>query len=125
MSAMGVKIEHFGVPVCNSFRPKVLNDQLCYEVDPNEFKVSENINTVLEKGLSFLVDFNEDREILSNNTIQGNIRIESLLTYNDNDIFGKFAQYKNDGKLIISVNSVGKFLSVFKYVCLFCLMILL
>ena len=38
MSVMGVKIDEFDVPVCNSFRPKVLMDQLCYEVDPNKYK---------------------------------------------------------------------------------------
>ena len=32
MSAMGVKIDKFDVPVCNSFQAKILNDQLCYEV---------------------------------------------------------------------------------------------
>ena len=37
MSAMGVKIDQFDVPVCNSFQAKVLNDQLCYEVDLNRF----------------------------------------------------------------------------------------
>ena len=38
MSVMGVNIEHFEVPFCNSFRPKILLDQLCYQVDPNEYK---------------------------------------------------------------------------------------
>ena len=33
---MGVKIDQFDVPVCNSFEATVLNDQLCYEVDPNK-----------------------------------------------------------------------------------------
>ena len=36
MSVMGVKIDQFDVPVCNSFRPKIVQDQLCYTVDPNE-----------------------------------------------------------------------------------------
>ena len=75
--------------------------------------MSENVNTVLKKGLSFFVDFNEDREIL-HNTIQGDIieEKELLLNYNKDDIFGKFAHYKNDDKLIISVNTIGKFLQI-------------
>ena len=44
MSVMGVKIDEFDVPVCNSFRPKVLMDQLCYEVDPNEYR-----NSIIDK----------------------------------------------------------------------------
>ena len=43
MSAMGVKIDQFDVPVCNSFQAKVLNDQLCYEVDLSRFSDKENI----------------------------------------------------------------------------------
>ena len=44
MSAMGVKIDKFDVPVCNSFQAKVLNDQLCYEVDLNRFSNQEILN---------------------------------------------------------------------------------
>merc|ERR1712155_53286 len=37
MSAMGVKIDQFDHRVCNSFKAKILYDQLCYEVDLNTF----------------------------------------------------------------------------------------
>ena len=30
ISVMGVKIEQFDMSVCNSFRPKIIRDQLCY-----------------------------------------------------------------------------------------------
>ena len=33
MSAMGVNIDQFDGPVCNSFQPRILNDQHCYEVN--------------------------------------------------------------------------------------------
>ena len=33
---MGKKIDKFSLPVCNSFKAKILNDQLCYELDVNE-----------------------------------------------------------------------------------------
>ena len=36
LSTMGTKIDQFSVPVCNSFKATVLNDQLCYELDVNE-----------------------------------------------------------------------------------------
>ena len=32
MSTVGIKIDQFDVPVCNSFQSKILNDQLCYEI---------------------------------------------------------------------------------------------
>ena len=59
MSTMGVEIEHFDVPVCNSFKAKVLNDQLCYEVDPNNYILTTND---LSQGLKFYVDINQDRQ---------------------------------------------------------------
>ena len=62
MSTMGVKINQFDVPVCNSFQAKVLNDQLCYEVDLNRFSNKDNIKRELRLGFTFLMDYNEDRQ---------------------------------------------------------------
>ena len=62
MSAMGVKIDQIDVPVCNSFKAKVLNDQLCYEVDPNLFIDRTNTLKYLKLGLVLVLDYNEDRQ---------------------------------------------------------------
>ena len=62
MSAMGVKIDQFDVPVCNSFQAKILNDQLCYEVDLNKFSII-NIERVRKVGFHFIMDYNEDRQV--------------------------------------------------------------
>ena len=62
MSIMGVKLEGFQDPVCSSFRPKVFRNQLCYEVDPNEYKKKLGGNNRDTIGLTFLVNFNEDRQ---------------------------------------------------------------
>ena len=59
MSVMGVKIDQFDVPVCNSFRPKVYKDQLCYTVDPNRFK--DKIDLGGQLSLTLAIDYNEDR----------------------------------------------------------------
>ena len=61
MSVMGVKIDQFDVPVCNSFRPKIIRDQLCYTVDPNEYK--NKINLIGELSLSLFLNYNEDRQM--------------------------------------------------------------
>ena len=65
MSAMGVKIDQFDVPVCNSFKAKVLNNQLCYEVDLETLKDKVNIKEQLKGGLFLVLDYNEDRQILT------------------------------------------------------------
>ena len=61
MSVMGVKIDQFDVPVCNSFRPKIIMDQLCYTVDPNEYK--HKIDLKGELSLSLSIHYNEDRQM--------------------------------------------------------------
>ena len=63
MSALGVKIEQFSVPVCNSFKALVLNNQLCYEVDLKKHFSKESLKAGLELGLILLVDYNIDRQI--------------------------------------------------------------
>ena len=68
MSAMGVKIDQFNVPVCNSFQEKILNDQLCYEVDLEIFKDSDNLDMQLKLGLVFIMDYNEDKQIALENS---------------------------------------------------------
>ena len=72
MSAMGVQINteyreeyrvNFSDPVCNSFQAKILNDQLCYEVDLQKFSDVNNIHGELKLGFNFLLDYNEDRQV--------------------------------------------------------------
>ena len=61
MMVLGIKVDNFSVPVCNSFRAKILNDQLCYEIDLNQYRTDIS-GRKLKQGLSFLIDKNEDRQ---------------------------------------------------------------
>ena len=63
MSAVGKMIDNFTDPVCNSFETKILNDQLCYEVDLNKFSINDNIKSELEIGFNFALDYNEGRQV--------------------------------------------------------------
>ena len=56
---MGTKIEQLEVPVCSSFRPKIVQDQLCYTLDPNQYKIY--IKSGEELSISLLVDYNQER----------------------------------------------------------------
>ena len=63
MSIMGVKIDKFDVPVCKSFRPKIIQDQLCYTVDPNEYR--KYFQRKQKLGLTLFINYDyEDRELL-------------------------------------------------------------
>ena len=63
ISTLGVKIDKFSVPVCNNFKTKILNDQLCYEVDVNKVIDKQVLKKELDIGLTLLIDHNEDREV--------------------------------------------------------------
>ena len=66
MSIMGKKIPEFSEPVCISFRPKMLYDQLCYEVDPNNYK--DKIDLKGKLALTMFIHYNEDRNFLDFST---------------------------------------------------------
>ena len=63
MSLVGTQSHLFEAPVCNSFQAKILNDQLCYEVDLNRFSNKDNIKNELMLGFVFFMDYNEDRQV--------------------------------------------------------------
>ena len=63
MSAVGEKIQQFRMPVCNCFRAKNVNEQLCFEVDLNKFSKKDGNDKELDLGFKFIMDYNEDRQI--------------------------------------------------------------
>ena len=63
MSVMGVKIDQFDVPVCNSFSPKIVKDQLCFTVNPNKYKKS--VHNQGKLSLTLFMNLNEERQLLS------------------------------------------------------------
>ena len=78
MSVMGVKIDQLDFPLCNSFRPKILNDQLCYTVDPNKYK--DRIDLKDDRSLTLFIDYNEDREYgkIKEDTEEHSVIIETI-----------------------------------------------
>ena len=99
MSAMGVKIDQFPVPVCNSFKEKILNDQLCYEIDLNKYSNKDNIKRELDAGFVFLMDYNEERQV----------GFEEEFTTAENDSFtSKIIESDHSQHAAIYLNTIGK-----------------
>ena len=99
MSAMGIKVDQFDVPVCNSFQAKMLNNQLCYEVDLNRFSNNDNIEHELKVGFIFFMDYNEDRQTFDpdNRTVEHKSFASRLVRSDD----------KKHASIII--NTIGNF----------------
>ena len=65
MSLMGTKITQFSMPVCTSFKAKVLNDQLCYQVDVDKYKRKAGVEGITSLELTLLIDSNKEWFITS------------------------------------------------------------
>ena len=111
MSAMGTSIDHFDVPVCNAFREKILNDQLCYEVDLNIFTNKGNIEKELKSGFAFIIDYNEDRQFTFD--------MEDM-SEKDEDLVSKIVKSDDKGHAYIYLNTIGKCVDLLLYTgCLY------
>ena len=99
LSLMARKTDLFEVPVCNSFQAKVLNDQLCYEVDLNELSNKNNLKRELKSGFNFIMDYNEDRQLTFNHNFSRG---------EDMSLTGNVVESDKDQHAVIYLNTVGK-----------------
>ena len=107
MSAMGVKIDKFDIPVCNSFTERVLNDQLCYEVDPNNFIQRKNILEGFKTGITLVLDYNEDREVS-----YGTQNDDGMQGDEEEDIMDILVQTDSKQEALTYLNTIGKTVSL-------------
>ena len=100
-SAVGVKIDNFDFPVCKSFQAKVLNDQLCYEVDLEKIVKEKNIDVdkALKSGLSFVLDYNEDRQIVFEDQVSQN---------KDINLAKRIVESEQEEHAFIYLNTIGE-----------------
>ena len=63
MDQMGTKNVNFTFSVCKAFKPRLFQGQKCYELDMDDTKFKYMSGQGKEKGLSFLVDYNEEKDL--------------------------------------------------------------
>ena len=86
MSVMGREIVGFDDPVCNSFQAQIRNDQLCYEVDLEKFKDTDNIKEQLKSGLVLILDYNEERQSETYNPTRIKTKENRFSAIEENDV---------------------------------------
>ena len=59
-----VKIPKFVLPVCTSFTRTYIEGQLCYELEVNKFFNEPRTEQKLRRGLTLILDYNEDRNLV-------------------------------------------------------------
>ena len=87
MISLGTNHEDFPIPVCDKFRAKVKNNQVCYELDLEQLKNEENIEDQLKTGLVLILDYNEDRQLKKTNELYS--KVTENLFIQDDEIVAK------------------------------------
>ena len=93
MSLLGRKVDGFQDPVCSAFTRKIVNSQLCYEVDLNRFREQVNWEESLKSGLSLVIDTNDEYDVRKLFTETGNMETveDKLDSYDNRQLEGKFS----------------------------------
>ena len=93
MSLLGRKVDGFQDPVCSAFTRKIVNNQLCYEVDLNRFREQVHWKESLQSGLSLVIDTNDEYDVRNLMTEDGNIKIveDKLNSYCPKNLKDKFS----------------------------------
>ena len=60
---MGTNYSKFKIPVCNSFKATIKDEQICYEIDLEEYKSERDLVKQLQEGLVLYLDYNEDKQL--------------------------------------------------------------
>ena len=85
MNLSGEKQDNFSIPVCKMFTRKIFGDQLCYQVDLDKIYKQIELSkrrVALSQGLTFLMDYNNER-----NTMAENIKRRNIIKTDLNHIF--------------------------------------
>ena len=104
ISAMGNMTDIYELPVCKSFQAKILNDQLCYQVDLEKYKSNDNVANDLKSGLVLFLDYNEDRQATLEETDEQSTKYHRFVDRIDGSLDGESAS--------IYLNTIGKILKL-------------
>ena len=86
MASLGTMTKWFPkIPVCTSFQAKMLNNQLCYKIDLNHFSKKSKVEKELKLGFYFVMDYNEDRQTITDDkNVNGPMIISEVLEVDPN-----------------------------------------
>ena len=101
MSVVGVRTKMFDQPVCNSFEARIINDQVCYELDIQKYRNKDNIDKELKLGLTFILDYNKDRQVTYN-------EIPNISDAEDDALVSSKVDSETTGNAIIYIDTIGR-----------------
>ena len=112
MGIFGEELTDFHVPVCRLFREKIVNGQVCYEADLNQYRDRVNWKEALLSGLSLIIDTNDEYDVKN---------IMKKIAPQEKNIGTSFNVFKDDKKdnsftlLLRTISIKNYFLLLFFY----------
>ena len=103
MSLLGRKVDGFQDPVCSAFTRKIVNNQLCYEIDLNRFRDQVDWKESLQSGLSLVIDTNDEYDVRKLMTENKNIKTEE-------DVLDSYFKNNWQEKFSIILKTISKYL---------------
>ena len=103
MEIIGKLVPNFTIPVCNKFKPTVLDGQRCYQLDVNE-SINKVDRKLMSHGLTFLMDYNEDRMGMTNDNPKEVVKKKDLVAMHDS------GDRQNEAMIYIETLGIYKYL---------------
>ena len=98
---LGRDYGNFSLPVCSSFKKRLLEGQLCYQIDVNRVINDKSVAGLQKGGLTLLVDVNAEKDLFS-----------VLNTTPEDEIFSDFIEeiYEAEEfeKIMIHIETISK-----------------
>ena len=101
MGIFGEELSDFLVPVCRLFREKIINGQVCYEADLNQFRDRVNWKEALSSGLTLIIDTNDEYDV--KNIIEKNAHREKK----SGKLISVFHDYKKDNSFTVMLRTIS------------------
>ena len=101
MSVVGVRTKMFDQPVCNSFEARIINDQVCYELDIQKYRNKDNIDKELKLGLTFILDYNKDRQVTYN-------EMPNIADDEDDTLVSSKVDSEKTENAVVSIDTIGR-----------------
>ena len=109
MSLLGRKADGFQDPVCSAFTGKIVNNQLCYEINLNRFRDQVDWEESLQSGLSLVIDTNDEYDVRKLMTEDGNIKTT------EEDMLDSYFNKNLQEKFSILLKTISKYSILFSF----------
>ena len=107
MDIFGEELPNFHVPVCRLFREKIVDGQVCYEADLNQFRDRVNWKEALSSGLTLIIDTNDEYDV------KNILEKKELGEKNVVKSIDAFTNEKEDNSFTLMLKTISKNLHIF------------